>query len=68
MGHCFHACVEVSCFVVHNLKCLLYESQPADPLAYTVAAAVLLAIGALASAAPAWKASAGDAVAALRTE
>lgn len=50
------------------LKSLLYETSPADPLAYTVSAAVLLAIGALASAAPAWKASAGDPLAALRTE
>ena len=50
------------------LKSLLYETSPADPLAYTVAAAVLLAIGALASAVPAWKASAGDPLAALRTE
>lgn len=49
-------------------KSLLYETSPADPLAYTVAAAVLLAIGALASAAPAWKASAGDPLAALRSE
>jgi ABC-type lipoprotein release transport system permease subunit len=47
---------------------LLYETSPADPLAYTVAAAVLLAIGVLASAAPAWKASAGDPLAALRGE
>ena len=50
------------------LKSLLYETSPADPVAYTAAAAVLLAIGALASAAPAWKASAGDPLAALRTE
>jgi ABC-type antimicrobial peptide transport system permease subunit len=50
------------------LKSLLYETSPADHLTYTVAAAVLLAIGALASAAPAWKASAGDPVAALRIE
>jgi ABC-type antimicrobial peptide transport system permease subunit len=47
---------------------LLYETSPADPLAYGVAAAVLLAIGALASAVPAWRASAGDPLAALRTE
>jgi len=50
------------------LKSLLYETSPADPLAYIVAAAVLLAIGASASAVPAWKASAGDPLAALRTE
>jgi putative ABC transport system permease protein len=50
------------------LKSLLYETSPADPLAYTFAGTVLLAIGALASAAPAWKASAGDPLAALRTE
>jgi putative ABC transport system permease protein len=50
------------------LKSLLYETSPADPLAYTVAAALLLAIGALASAAPAWKASVSDALAAIRTE
>ena len=50
------------------LRTLLYETSPADPLAYTVAAVVLLAIGALASAVPAWKASAADPSAALRTE
>ena len=50
------------------LKSLLYETSPADPVAYFVAAAVVLAIGALASAVPAWKASAGDPLAALRSE
>ena len=50
------------------LKSLLFETSPADPLTYTVAAAVLLAIGALASAVPAWKASTADPLAALRTE
>ena len=49
------------------LKGLLYETSPADPIAYVVAAAVLLAIGALASAVPAWKASAADPMTALRT-
>jgi hypothetical protein len=50
------------------MKSLLYETSPTDPLAYTIAAAVLLGIGALASAAPAWRASAGDPLEALRTE
>ena len=50
------------------LKSLLYETSPADPIAYTVAAAVLLAIGALASAVPAWKASAVDPLTALRSD
>jgi putative ABC transport system permease protein len=50
------------------LNSLLYETSPADPLAYTAAAAVLLTIGALASAVPARKASNGDPLAALRSE
>jgi putative ABC transport system permease protein len=50
------------------VKSLLYETSPADPFAYIAAAVILLVIGALASAVPAWKASAGDPLAALRTE
>jgi ABC-type lipoprotein release transport system permease subunit len=50
------------------LKSLLYETSPADPLAYTVAAVILLTIAALASAAPAWTAATGDPLAVLRTE
>ncbi len=57
-----------SLMLARLLKSLLYETSPADPLTYTVAAAVLLAIGALASAVPAWKASTADPLAALRTE
>jgi ABC-type antimicrobial peptide transport system permease subunit len=57
-----------SLMLARLLKSLLYETSPADPLTYTVAAAVLLAIGALASAVPAWKASAAEPLAALRSE
>ena len=52
----------------HLLASLLYEINATDPLTYLGAAAVLLAIGAIASARPAWKAAAGDPVRALRME
>lgn len=50
------------------LASLLYEISSADPLTYLGASALLLAIGAAASARPAWKAATGDPLAALRTE
>lgn len=50
------------------LASLLYEIAGNDPVTYVSAGALLLAIGALASARPAWKAATGDPLQALRTE
>jgi putative ABC transport system permease protein len=50
------------------LTSLLYEISSADPITYAGAASLLLAIGAVASARPAWKAAAGDPVVSLRME
>ena len=55
-------------FLSHLLASLLYEINATDPITYLSAAALLLAIGAIASARPAWKAAAGDPVRALRME
>jgi predicted permease len=50
------------------LTSVLYEISGTDPVAYMGAGALLLAIGAVASARPAWKAANGDPLQALRTE
>jgi putative ABC transport system permease protein len=50
------------------LTSLLFEVNPGDPVTYIAASVLLLAIGAIASARPAWKAAAGDPLTALRTE
>jgi predicted permease len=50
------------------LTSLLYEVSPGDAPTYLAAAALLLGIGAIASARPAWKAAAGDPLQALRSE
>lgn len=50
------------------LTSLLYEISGNDPLTYLGAGVLLLAIGAAASARPAWKASIGDPIQALRAE
>jgi hypothetical protein len=47
---------------------VLYEISSADPVAYLGAGLLLLAIGAVASARPAWRAATGDPLQALRTE
>ena len=47
-------------FLSRLLGAILYEIQGNDPVTYAGAAAVLLAVGAAASARPAWKAAAGD--------
>jgi ABC-type antimicrobial peptide transport system permease subunit len=52
----------------HFLASLLYEINATDPITYVTAAAILLAIGAIASARPARNAAAGDPVRALRME
>jgi putative ABC transport system permease protein len=50
------------------LTSVLYEISGTDPLAYVGAAALLLAIGAVASARPAWKAATVDPMHTLRAE
>jgi putative ABC transport system permease protein len=50
------------------LTSLLYEISGTDPGTYVAAGALLLLIGAVASARPAWKAAVADPVQALRTE
>jgi putative ABC transport system permease protein len=55
-------------FLSRLLASLLYEINSADPVTYLGAGGLLLAIGAAASARPAWKAATGDPLTALRTE
>jgi ABC-type antimicrobial peptide transport system permease subunit len=50
------------------LTSVLYEISGTDPLAYISAAALFLAIGAVASARPAWKAATVDPMHTLRAE
>ncbi len=50
------------------LTSVLYEIRGTDPIAYLGAGALLLAIGAVASLRPAWRAANGDPLEALRTE
>jgi putative ABC transport system permease protein len=50
------------------LSSLLYEIGSTDPLTYVIAGALLLSIGAVASARPAWKAATADPLHALRVE
>jgi ABC-type antimicrobial peptide transport system permease subunit len=50
------------------LTSILYEIRSNDPLTYLLAGALVLAIGAAASARPAWRAAAGDPLQALRQE
>ncbi len=50
------------------LTSLLYQIATTDPLTYLLAASILLLIGGLASARPAWKAATGDPLQALRME
>jgi len=47
---------------------VLYEIQGTDPVTYVSAGVLLLVIGAVASARPAWRAAVGDPVKALRAE
>ncbi|MEO8025058.1 MAG: ABC transporter permease [Bryobacteraceae bacterium] len=55
-------------FLSRFLSSLLYEITPTDPATFIVSALVLLAIGGVASARPAWKAATGDPLTALRNE
>jgi putative ABC transport system permease protein len=50
------------------LSSILYEISGTDPVTYAGAAALILIIGAAASAQPAWKAASRDPLTALRTE
>jgi ABC-type antimicrobial peptide transport system permease subunit len=50
------------------LASVLYEISSADPVAYVGAGALLLVIGTVASALPAWRAANGDPLEALRSE
>jgi putative ABC transport system permease protein len=50
------------------LSSLLYEIRSSDPLSYLAAAALLLVIGIVASAHPAWRAAHADPLQALRAE
>ena len=55
-------------FLSRLLASILYEVKATDPVTYIGAAVVMLGIGAIASARPAWKVAHGDPVAALRAE
>jgi putative ABC transport system permease protein len=50
------------------LTSVLYEISSSDPVTYLSAGALLLVIGAIASARPAWRAATRDPIQALRTE
>jgi len=58
----------VSAATVRLMRAMLYETQPLDPTVFTVVAATLLLVAALACLAPAWRASRLDPIRALRTE
>ena len=55
-------------FTARFLAALLYEIRPNDPVTYLGAILVLLAIGVVASAWPAWRAATADPIKALRSE
>ena len=55
-------------FLSRLLKSVLYEISSGDPVTYLSAGALLLVIGAIASARPAWRAATQDPIQALRTE
>lgn len=57
-----------SLFLSRLLSSLLYQISSTDPTTYLGAGVLLLAIGAIASARPAWKAATADPLKALRTE
>jgi len=54
--------------VGYVIRSLLYQTRPLDPTVFAVMAMLLLLVAALASAAPAWRASSVDPMQALRTE
>jgi predicted permease len=54
--------------VGYVIRSLLYQTKPLDATVFVVMATLLLTVAALASAAPAWRASSVDPMQALRTE
>lgn len=54
--------------VGYVIRSLLYQTKPLDPIVFALMTTLLLAVAALASAAPAWRASSVDPMQALRTE
>jgi ABC-type antimicrobial peptide transport system permease subunit len=54
--------------VGYVIRSLLYQTKPLDPIVFAVMAMLLLTVAAIASAAPAWRASSIDPMQALRTE
>ena len=56
----------LSAVLARSLQGLLFEVSPSDPLAYLAAALVLTAVGLIAAAGPAWRATRVDPVTVLR--
>ena len=54
--------------VARTMRSLLHEVTPGDPVTFAVVAAVLTAVAAVASLAPAWRATRVDPIAALKAE
>jgi putative ABC transport system permease protein len=54
--------------VVREIRSMLYETEPLDPMVFTAVAATLLFVAAIACIVPAWRASRLDPMQALRTE
>ncbi len=54
--------------VGYVIRSLLYGTKPMDPMVFVVMVATLLLVAAMASAAPAWRASSVNPIEALRTE
>jgi len=52
--------------VTRLLRSILYGVPPSDPVTFVLAAAVLIAVAALASALPGWRAASVDPVKTLR--
>lgn len=57
-----------SFFAVKQIKSMLYETEPLDPIVFAAVAGTLLAVAALACVVPAWRASRLNPMEALRTE
>ena len=60
--------IATALFLSRLLASLLYETRASEPTTYFAAAILLLAIGAIASAGPSWRAATGDPLEALRAE
>jgi ABC-type antimicrobial peptide transport system permease subunit len=54
--------------VGYVIRSLLYGTKPMDPMVFVVMVTALLLVAAMASAAPAWRASSVNPIEALRTE